>query len=330
MRVNLARSVNFFSALALACALGIGGCGAGSTTSGDGAVEPGTSAEALTSAAITNQLVGGYHDVNGAFPALTLDATGGYAIDTGVRCLPRLEHPCTSVERGTWTLHRLSTALFTSYDAVLTPTTGTVHWLTVQVQGDVVAPKLVGEYGFTTTFVKNTTYCVEYERPYSGGSSFYAQNVDTYAAGTAVLASVAASGSTNGAVRAGACQNQPRSCASTAAPDCGRLFTAVPITYDNSCTVKVAVRDQVAVSGSASGSWTIEVCAPTGPACGGIAGIACPGFGTCLDNPNDSCDPTHGGVDCSGVCVCDALPKCVAGQTFDSSAGKCMCVPAAP
>lgn len=41
----------------------------------------------------------------------------------------------------------------------------------------------------------------------------------------------------------------------------------------------------------------------TGPMCGGFAGIACPAGLVCVDDPRDSCDPTQGGADCSGVCV---------------------------
>ena len=35
----------------------------------------------------------------------------------------------------------------------------------------------------------------------------------------------------------------------------------------------------------------VAECVPDGPFCGGIAGIRCPGGGTCEDNPGDSCDP---------------------------------------
>lgn len=37
--------------------------------------------------------------------------------------------------------------------------------------------------------------------------------------------------------------------------------------------------------------------------CGGIAGIPCPAGETCVDDPDDGCDPTQGGADCGGVCV---------------------------
>lgn len=41
-----------------------------------------------------------------------------------------------------------------------------------------------------------------------------------------------------------------------------------------------------------------------GSFCGGIGGLPCPLAGqTCVDSPNDGCDPKEGGADCSGVCV---------------------------
>ncbi len=47
--------------------------------------------------------------------------------------------------------------------------------------------------------------------------------------------------------------------------------------------------------------------------CGGITGAACPSNQICVDDPNDSCDPTTGGADCSGTCakpdVCTADVK---------------------
>lgn len=61
--------------------------------------------------------------------------------------------------------------------------------------------------------------------------------------------------------------------------------------------------------------------------CGGIAAIQCPGVGSCLDDPSDSCDPDAGGADCGGACACLASPTCAAGFSFDSSADVCACVP---
>jgi len=49
-------------------------------------------------------------------------------------------------------------------------------------------------------------------------------------------------------------------------------------------------------------------CAPEcdggGQTCGGIANLQCTGESYCVDNPNDGCDPQHGGADCGGVCHC--------------------------
>lgn len=37
--------------------------------------------------------------------------------------------------------------------------------------------------------------------------------------------------------------------------------------------------------------------------CGGIANIQCHGQNeSCVDDPNDACDPAHGGADCGGIC----------------------------
>lgn len=67
---------------------------------------------------------------------------------------------------------------------------------------------------------------------------------------------------------------------------------------------------------------------PSGPFCGGIAGIACPGAGSCVDNPNDSCDPTQGGADCGGICECNIRALCVQGSVFNPAPDVCACVPA--
>jgi PrcB C-terminal len=68
-------------------------------------------------------------------------------------------------------------------------------------------------------------------------------------------------------------------------------------------------------------------CGPTGPFCGGIAGIPCPGMGRCGDNPNDNCDPAAGGADCGGICSCIDTVLCVMGYHFNSDPTVCACVP---
>ncbi|HLL02082.1 MAG TPA: hypothetical protein VK539_15935 [Myxococcaceae bacterium] len=51
-----------------------------------------------------------------------------------------------------------------------------------------------------------------------------------------------------------------------------------------------------------------------GQFCGGFGGIQCPEGLRCVDDPNDSCEPTEGGADCGGICAsADAerkAPKC--------------------
>jgi hypothetical protein len=44
--------------------------------------------------------------------------------------------------------------------------------------------------------------------------------------------------------------------------------------------------------------------------CGGFAGTPCAEGFTCVDDPNDSCDPNHGGADCGGICVEDPHQMC--------------------
>jgi hypothetical protein len=66
-----------------------------------------------------------------------------------------------------------------------------------------------------------------------------------------------------------------------------------------------------------------------GPFCGGIAGIPCPGFGKCVDDPSDNCDPQAGGADCAGLCSCRQTVACRIGAHFDSDPNVCDCVPGA-
>ena len=75
---------------------------------------------------------------------------------------------------------------------------------------------------------------------------------------------------------------------------------------------------------------TTGKCVPGPARCGGIAGIACPGLGRCVDDPNDSCDPAAGGADCGGICSCGQNGACDANSKFDSSPSVCACVPVKP
>jgi hypothetical protein len=49
--------------------------------------------------------------------------------------------------------------------------------------------------------------------------------------------------------------------------------------------------------------------ASEGEFCGGFAGIQCAKGLTCVDDPNDSCDPAQGGRDCAGICVAENEQK---------------------
>ena len=55
-----------------------------------------------------------------------------------------------------------------------------------------------------------------------------------------------------------------------------------------------------------------STCQPKAPppakACGGFAGLPCAPNEECVDDPTDSCDPAHGGADCSGICQPKASP----------------------
>jgi hypothetical protein len=74
----------------------------------------------------------------------------------------------------------------------------------------------------------------------------------------------------------------------------------------------------------------LEPTPATGPFCGGIAAIECPGSGACVDAPGDGCDPDNGGADCGGVCECNIRALCIQGFQFDASPEVCACVPAEP
>jgi hypothetical protein len=110
--------------------------------------------------------------------------------------------------------------------------------------------------------------------------------------------------------RGGVCTPRPEVCTDIFAPVCG----CDGKTYSSSC--------QASVSGV-----SIVHDGACGPACGGFAGIPCPGAGKCVDNPGDDCDPSMGGADCGGICACVETALCRIGFHFDPSPSVCACVP---
>jgi hypothetical protein len=79
------------------------------------------------------------------------------------------------------------------------------------------------------------------------------------------------------------------------------------------------------------GGCTKELCVDDRPPprCGGFAGFPCPGFGECIDDPSDDCDPQNGGADCGGICTCPpgagAAVLCEQGSPWSSDPHVCGC-----
>ena len=111
----------------------------------------------------------------------------------------------------------------------------------------------------------------------------------------------------------GVCATRPDVCTDLFDPVCG----CDGATYSNRC---FAAAVGVAVQHAGT-------CEAKPPFCGGIAGIACPGFGKCVDDPSDDCDPKAGGADCGGICSCVQNVLCIRGTHFDSNPNVCSCVP---
>jgi hypothetical protein len=320
---SIIRSSRVLSSFALLGALALGGCAADTSDLADSPEkgEVATAAEALSTSTVAKQLVGTWHDSKGTYPLFELKADSSYTYNTGIVCITT---PCPSGDTGSWFLLRSGSY----YDLALVSTAGNVRWYAVGFDAQPAVARLTGEFGTQGAFVKQKPYCVEWQAADVNGvpqDAFYAENVKTYQEGKDRLASIGTF--VNEAIREGTCASQSKICMTVYIPVCGQVFNGPESTYSNTCNMKVAIRGAAGDSGSAKGRWNEGACveAPTGPFCGGIAGIACPGLGTCMDDPTDTCDPSHG-ADCGGVCECSALAKCAAGYVFDSTPEVCSCV----
>lgn len=99
-----------------------------------------------------------------------------------------------------------------------------------------------------------------------------------------------------------------------------QYFVQVQHTMDACARVRCAAGTHCVAEGDSA------ACIPNSPSCGGIAGIACPGAGSCVDDPSDDCDPSHGGADCGGICECRLMALCVGGMHWDRAPNVCACV----
>jgi hypothetical protein len=128
----------------------------------------------------------------------------------------------------------------------------------------------------------------------------------------------------------GTCAEQELACPDLFAPVCASLSGAAQQTYGNRCELRSATIAAAGATSAAKSSVESDgECVPdaSGPSCGGIAGIPCPGMGRCVDDPTDNCDPNNGGADCGGICSCIENALCVQGSHFDSDPNVCACVP---
>ncbi len=322
LNLSFRSASSLLSTLLLGSALALTGCAAGAPSSGASGDEDESAiatAQQELASPLYQQLVGDYQDSVNAYPTLALADDGTYTLDTGIRCIME---PCPSGDNGEWAVYRSGS----KYYVALFSDMGWLDWYRIGFV-DGLPSSLKGAFGTSGTFLKQS-YCVEWQATDENQipqNAFYAQNVRTYQEGKDILSGMAPYFA-NEAINKGTCAAQGTICPLFFDPICGQVFDGPNSTYGNVCEMMVAIRTEAGDKGFAKGRWEEGACAvETGPFCGGFGNIACPGLGSCVDDPNDGCDPSVG-ADCGGVCACDAMAKCAAGYVWDASPEVCECV----
>lgn len=107
--------------------------------------ESSTVEEGLHTSQLAQKLAGDWIAKGAPVPTMTLDKSGSYTLDTGIRCI---RAPCPSGESGTWRLYR---GFYSSY-VRLAPQGASARWYRVKVEGrDPV--ELTGVWGTQGAFV---------------------------------------------------------------------------------------------------------------------------------------------------------------------------------
>jgi len=101
-------------------------------------------------------------------------------------------------------------------------------------------------------------------------------------------------------VLAAACSGRPTP-APTSPPPVGAVTDAGAAARTSACAA-VPCGPETRCEETHGVASCVPIMRPRRAFCGGIGAIRCPDGGRCVDDPDDECDPSHGGRDCGGVC----------------------------